>query len=126
MARKPPPKSKSKSKSRTQQKSRTSQKQKRATSRKYDDNPQYVKVGNRYVKLTEKEAKGQGLLNNYKKARKVVRELRKDPLDRLGISRRKFMKTRLGRRLLELSAKALQRDYGLLDDLIERFKESRS
>ena len=78
------------------------------------------------IKLSAKEAAGGGIMSGYKKVRKVAKVIRKDPLDKLGISRRKFMKTRLGRRLLELSAKQLQKDFGLLDDLIDRFKESRS
>lgn len=101
--------------------------QKRATKRKYSDNPVYVKNSRGIpIKLSEREAAGGGIFSGYKKVRKTVRKVTRDPLDRLGISRRKFMKTRLGRRLLELSAKQLERDYGLLDDLIDRFKETRS
>lgn len=102
---------------------------KRATKSKYEDRVKYGTYGGKTVKLTEREAKGGGIYSNYKKVRKVAKKVLDDPLkslDRFGLSRRKFMKTRLGRRLLELSAKQLKKDYALLDDLIERFKETRS
>lgn len=128
MAKKKPIKkktSKKSSKKPTRTRSRKAP-QKRATKSNYADNPKYVKLGKKYIKLSEEEAAGGGLMSGYKKVKKAVKILRTDPLDKLGISRRKFMKTRLGRRLLELSAKGLQRDFALLDDLIDRFKETRS
>lgn len=129
MARRTPKKSRSKSKSKSKSKSRSRKPvQKRATKRKLDKGHtgKFIKHKGQLLELSEAEAAGGGIFSGYKKVRKAARLLRKDPLDALGISRRKFMKTRLGRRLLELSAKSLKRDFGLLDDLIDRFKETRS